>query len=403
MSVSRKFLWIFLFVAALSFVISSMFPPELYRLWVVFKVDALFLIAGLITSKDAALLQSFKKGAVGVWGIWTIYTFVNWALIGLNPDGLFYINKFWGLMRIYCFLAVLYYEASVDFDGAIKRLLIIFSVYAVIGLFIQESELITEGHNEGRIRTTLGNHFPLAMCAFAFVAIVGTVKGLLSKKLMYFVLGLVIFIIFQSATRKCLGAVSILVIFYILSQMKNKSPKTYIMTLVYSLVLYVGYNFVMDNTLIGQRLQSIDDDVYLNTVDIPVYLSFLGDRAYHYVLAWDMFLEHPWNGVGITNFMHLSILGMPPHTEYMTQLCEGGIIGSSLFLLFLYKIFRPLQNSFKINSDHSSLLLCLGGVGMVLFIAFTAWTYSGAHFFVIWALVLAYCDPIQSTYKNHDS
>lgn len=378
--------------------IAKMTNPEVYWLFVTFKIDALFLFVGLLLHKDKAIKVSFTKGAVGVWGIWSIYTFINWTLIGINPDGILLINKFWGLMRIYCFFAVLYYEASIDFDGALNRLFYIFFIYAILGIFFQESELITKGHNEGRNRTTLGNHFPLAMCSYAFIAFLAKTKKIFSNLKVFSIICMVIAVIIESATRKCLGAVFLLAIFYFLSQFNMKSPKTYILLLVSLIGLYTAYCYVLDNTLIGDRLKNVEDEVNVS-VNVPWYLSFLGDRASHYMLAWDMFLDNPINGVGTKNFMHLSRLGMPPHTEYMTQLCEGGLIGSSLFIIFLVKIIRLLKKSFEYHIDKGCSIICLSGVFMLLFISLTAWIYEGAHFFVIWSLVLAYCSPIFSNYK----
>lgn len=99
-------------------------------------------------------------------------------------------------------------------------------------------------------------------------------------------------------------------------------------------------------------------------------LNYLGDRAAQYMLAWDLFLEYPITGIGLKNFSVMANYPFVLHTEYMVQLCECGIIGSALYLLFMGGLFKTVFRIWKSNGR--LFYICLGGLLCMLFLNFTA-------------------------------
>ena len=122
--------------------------------------------------------------------------------------------------------------------------------------------------------------------------------------------------------------------------------------------------------------------------------TMLGDRAIQYELGYMTFLKHPWTGIGLTNFM--SVTGYPYrlHTEYMTQLCENGIIGFSLLVFFYFLLIRKLYVNYKKYGDDITIVLF--GLLAILFINITAWTYCTVFGMIYYAIILSHA------YSNDD-
>jgi O-antigen ligase len=92
----------------------------------------------------------------------------------------------------------------------------------------------------------------------------------------------------------------------------------------------------MDHTVLGRRLNDIEETSKLyNKTNIAVF-DLLGDRTYYYLKGWELFVKHPVTGIGLRNFRIKTGSKETMHSEYMVQLAEGGIIGSFLFILFSF-------------------------------------------------------------------
>ena len=83
--------------------------------------------------------------------------------------------------------------------------------------------------------------------------------------------------------------------------------------------------------------------------------------------------------------MDATSLELRLHTEYMVQLCENGIIGFALLMLFYYQLLKGL---WKKHKDGYSTAMCLGGLLMVLFLNLSTWTYNLHIAMIIYALLI---------------
>jgi len=336
--------------------------------------------------------QAFFRNAPAIWGVWTLYSVINWFICPhsfLEFSSYFYIANY---IKTYAFLSILYYEASFDFKRSLMMLFYFFIVFLIIGYLGQGNAPVKDSSSwEGRSGTLLGNHYPNTLICGLFAAMIACISDYISKKQLILFTVCVTGAVLWVATRKAFYGIFLLSLFYALSSIELK--KGYKLKFIGGgLLLYIVYEAVVRFTLLGARMNQINDFDF--PIEVPEYLSFLGDRAIQYVIAWNVFLEHPINGVGLGNSMDYTGLPFPLHTEYMEHLCEGGIIGFCLYLWFIITIARYIFDSYYTKSRSVSIM-CSGGLAMILFISLTAWLYNMPHFFVVYAIIIAYCKPLE--------
>jgi O-antigen ligase len=97
--------------------------------------------------------------------------------------------------------------------------------------------------------------------------------------------------------------------------------------------------------IIFQQYKSLNE-----TTDNKANIIKSSQYAQHYLLAWDIFKENIWLGVGTKNFRYIcedkkyrdkypSGCTTHPHQIYFELLCEQGLIGFFIFLIFFITIF----------------------------------------------------------------
>ena len=144
----------------------------------------------------------------------------------------------------------------------------------------------------------------------------------------------------------------------------------------------------MNYTVLGERMQTIDESAAIyNTSDVAL-LNLLGDRAYFYIRGIQIFEEHPLTGIGINNFMYIDASELPFHTEYMTQLAENGILGTVLYIFFYISVFNQIINAKKNKIIGAEYWVYIGWMIVILFISLTAWVYSFKHYYIVIGLVI---------------
>lgn len=201
--------------------------------------------------------------------------------------------------------------------------------------------------------------------------------------------------IFFTSTRKAIGAWAIGAFFLVLTKIDYRKPSNIFKFLFVALIAYVALQYVMHNTMMGQRFNEVEDasEAAMKNYEEVWWLKFVGDRALQYILGWELFLENPLTGIGLRNFMALTGFPVPLHSEYMVQLCEGGIVGSSIYLTFKYIIIKKVFVHKKRVSNNEGLIL-LSGIAMILFLNLTSWSYEGVRYFIMYGLILAVCNPV---------
>lgn len=241
----------------------------------------------------------------------------------------------------------------------------------------------------------IGNLYPLHAVAFLFVSSILFVEEKIRTWWFIVIVALgVSVIIYLSGTRKAFGAEIILLLGVVLNNGKKRNIWAWLRLVFYGGVLAVGIYYVMTHTSVGERLQEgIDDYFYVQFVENnkvnELFMAVLGDRAIQYESSLELFHKHFWTGIGLTNFMDESGGELVLHSEYMVQLCENGMIGFVLLMMFyVLLIVGLIKNRTKLGFRKTNMALF--GLLAVLFINFTAWTYCQTYIMVIYAVVFSY-------------
>tara|TARA_B110000858_G_C17804449_1_gene477123 strand:+ start:2888 stop:4096 length:1209 start_codon:yes stop_codon:yes gene_type:complete len=322
------------------------------------------------------------------WGIWIIYSIINLFLKGyLGEIPLFY---FFGLKLLIPFVVMLITakEAMRSPAKVTKYLLYMFLLYALFYFFMLTGDMnfSKTGHRSFNLIGNIGTLTVIYVMFFASILYI-TKKLSLTKLIMMIIFTLLIVVL--TATRKAFGASLIMIVMLIFSQFKLKPKNVFIICL-----LGIGLNFAVDvileNTLLGARFDlGVADGEERNTTDFKA-LRLLGDRAFFYISAWEVFVNNLYTGVGLGNFRHETNTRLLLHSEYLVHLAEGGILGTSLFLAFNMWFGKNLLRARKNLKYRPLIYVMIGAFISILFINLTAWTYEFGHYFIVFGLMSAY-------------
>lgn len=336
------------------------------------------------------------------WLVWVLYSFLNWFAIGIAPVE----TTFIGFICVHFILPmammiVIHQEGCRDLKDTLTVVIGAYTVYMLMGLFMQDMGTRTGTSWEARGGQILGNSLPLSACTFAFAALLANVKGWLKDKYVCIVMALVFGSIFMVATRKALVAVMIMLFFYVLAKTNMRKPATVLISIFICICAYAAFDMAMSNTLLGKRMETVKvSEKNVKSTLLDHASDLVGDRKFHYMVGWEAFNKHPLTGVGITNTPRIYHFKYLLHTEYMVQLAEGGFVGTLIWLSFIGGMFWIIVKARK-NRYRPAILICLSGMFAIMFINITAWTYDAIRFFIIYGLILAYCKPLAEPFLIH--
>ena len=374
----------------LVFVLTSDFLFSVLRIHFLNTANILLLflsVAVALIANRNYLKQLFAKPIL-FWFLWVVYAFLGWMIVGIRSEKeplLFILTSFVYPIITMCIVC---YEGNKNLRRTTLVILVALSAYIIAGLFFQDGSVANSIWDEERGGQQLGNTLALKACVLTFVAMFAFVKEWIDKKLLILLAVLSLVAILYAATRKAFVGWMIVMGVSLLGRLRFNKPLDWLKMIVLLLAALFVYNYLMEHTYLGVRMQgTVEQGMKKNDTEIET-LNYLGDRSIQYIMAWDEFRKHPVTGIGIHNFQ--SVTGFPfrLHTEYMVQLCECGIVGVALFLLFVLGFFRTLFRS-RSRIDNKLLFVCWGGFLCILFINLTAWTYSGCHYFAMYGLILA--------------
>jgi len=298
-------------------------------------------------------------------------------------------------------MIIVYQEGSRNLKGTLMLIIGTHVVYMLMGLTMQDMGDVTLVGEKVRGGQILGNGLPLSACTFAFVVFFANVNGWLKGKYVCIVMAMVFGSIFMVATRKALVAVMIMLFFYMLAKTSIRKPVTVFISIFICICAYTTFPLAMSHTLMGKRMATVRmAERNIKSTPLGQISGLVGDRSYHYMLGWKAFQKHPVTGVGLTNVPRIYHFKYTLHTEYMVQLAEGGMVGTSIWLLFIGGMFWVIIKAWK-HKPRSAILVCLSGMFAIMFINITAWTYDSVRFFIIYGLILAYCKPLAERHLIH--
>lgn len=331
-------------------------------------------------------IEVFKEPIVWIWFLWILYTIINWFRAGYKPNG---DISTWSFIFMYLIMPwlsmyVAIYESRIRPKLLLKNLNLFFFIYVLFGFLFQ----INSSGGDERGGNILGNTLPLVSLCLVFMSCL--LYNLKLRRMPFLITSIILstLCIMMVATRKAFAGELLILSAFIYSNVKKINAKNIIGLILAGFALYFSVTYILNNSMLGERFMNISEHAEIYNKSESRLLSLLGDRAYFYITGWDLFKQNPLCGIGINNYMAVTLYPMPIHSEYMVQLTENGIIGVILFVLFVIKFgsrIASVTNS-KMRRMLNGWLIC------ILFISFTSWIYDMPQYYIIYGVVagLAY-------------
>ena len=208
-----------------------------------------------------------------------------------------------------------------------------FSIFLVLTLFVTgrgdgDYERLTGSINATQIGQTAG-------CALFMAVLTKYTSNLSYSKFSLFVI-LPVIVTLLAGSRNGLTLIGLAFISLVFANFFYRlSSKTIFLILIGSIGLYYAADYVLNNTMVGERMLATDEQHEINNLATGTFLDYFGDRGVFYYYGWQFFTDSPIFGIGLWNFRNLYLYDIPLHSEYMIHLCEGGLIGFSIYFTIL--------------------------------------------------------------------
>ena len=366
-------------------------PLQNYYLHIDGNARTLMILAVIAIITNIGSLHNkvnvFKSSAFICWITLLIYSLMNVLIQGNSNNEPLFVFIRSNFLNAFVFLSILMVELQRDYARCLKIVFIALVVYMLLGLFNMTLDSDMRVYAYG-----LGNTLPLMSMVGVFIAEILLSENRLRGRwwTFSFLLVLALFITIASATRKALGALAIVLVFFFISQKRRINTGRIIIMIIIAIIIYFGSDWVLENTFMGERLTDIGEqyteyELSSNPVINKFWANFLGDRTFFYYYGLQIFHQHPITGIGLTNFQIAQDTNVRIHSEYIVQLCENGIIGFVLLILFYVIILKRLLTK---KREGFNIWIYLGGLLAILFLNFTAWTYNSDAVMILYAVLL---------------
>ena len=281
-----------------------------------------------------------------------------------------------GLIRSLNFIRfiILIYATKYFFKKFIlikERVLIFWSIVLTITLIDIFFEKIV-GHNiigivspsPERISSFFGNELIVGNFVLGFGFIISSFLLIKSEKLSFIkkfysnlFLILVPFSVFVTGERS--NFIKSLILFILLLILINskfllfKKKTIFIITFI-----LIFFSILISKNILNRQSAIFEQYKNINKIEKIENIQY----AQHYLLAWSIFSENKWLGIGTKNFRYICNnekyqekyprgCTTHPHQIYFELLCEQGIIGFFIFLLFFLVVFISSYRTYKENKN----------------------------------------------------
>ena len=331
-----------------------------------------------------------------IWGVWILYNVILCQIKGFNMGIPFPIWATNSLIKPFITMLVAYNAFRQDSGKTVKLLFYCWFVFVALGLATMQGHTRdVMGEDIIRQNNEMGNHFINASVFLLMFALYARNKGLIKINIFIVACLIEIIAIVLSGSRK--GMLSIFIIFFMsyVGKKADMSMKQMIRIGFIAMITYLLVKTIMTYTVTGLRILA---DYEKHKYEDNWFLSNMGDRAFMYDCGWKLFLENPLTGIGLQNFRLQNALGidLALHTEYMVQICECGLIGSVLFLIFYYGMAKRIVLLLNSGANKQGTFVLLATFVAFLIMSFFTWTYSGIYYFIFFGFIYAVYDNNKS-------
>lgn len=384
--------------ALLAVIFRVIWPP--LQVWYIHADGAAMISFYILLAAFLVNLSEIKNTAwrkpLTIYAVLAFYMMLNGLLMGsaeMYPkDGDWIIVT--GLMAPIMSMMIIGNCASKDFDGTIKWMAYGLTFYSI--LCMRNSAMDDDGRMNAEINA---NEIALSAAIGYGLYLLLYIRKAISKKLMLLAI-IPAYVIVLTGSRMGLAMIAIMSFGMSALKFDFKKATTLFGALALTGILVAILIYILDNTVIGERMMSTTTDHEKLIFETGTILDYYGDRGFQYYFSWPVFLEHPIFGIGFHQWQKYNPTEHVCHSEYMVQYVECGVVAFVLFCTFWFKLLKS-SYAFRRNSNdlQKKSITCL--LIMLLAIIYSnsvLWSYNMICVFTVYALAFAY--PKYSIYEK---
>ena len=343
------------------------------------RVESISTVLAVLVNGKSLLRGPFT---MKVWIIWVVYCLFNVHFKGYHNE---YSFVWWFLLQLLCPLVSMLVGYKCFLYNGEKFISYIFHFFLFFVFFgvINMVQATTERYSNDMGNSYLNN----AIFIMPFLSLI--IKN--QKRIMpyYFIMAFLFLVILFSGERKALVGLFIMIMGFFFARNLKFNISSIFALFAVMVVAYWGATYIMENTIVGNRFN--DQFSYTEYGD-NFFLTLMGDRAYMYMDGFIIFLQHPWTGIGLTNFIYhpLNTNGFAFHTEYMVELTECGIIGSSFFGALYVGMIVRLVKMYKTKRVQYETIILSSALLAIISINFSSRTYYYSFYYLFFGILYAY-------------
>jgi O-antigen ligase len=263
----------------------------------------------------------------------------------------------------------------------LNHLMLVFWISVLPAVFIQFYAILTNNYS-----IAAGGHFAYYggydhqfMLSYILLAFIATslylsiyYKNLLLK--LFFILSTLygIFAIYLCGYRTSYLALAVFLLFVLISYLiKSNIPKKILAVYLFSFItIFIIYVVGSDLAL---KLNDVwiffrSPFIFFDFSGNPAYIKMFSGRIYIINILMGAYLSSPFEaivfGMGIDSSRQL--IGTYPHNEFLSALVETGILGFSVFILFIVFYLRKILNNIILIKKLEDFVIIGLGIGLIV-------------------------------------
>lgn len=323
----------------------------------IYVVLALYMIANGLMMNSA---EAFPKD-----GNWIIITSISSPILSM---------------------LIIAYTANKNFDKTTKwiaRGLFIYCCLCLINSGYDSRERLNDDINANEMAL-------VAALDFGLLVLLYVRKTIKTRFIPLSVIPLVLIV--ESGSKMGVGIVLIILLFLLYLKSDFSNVKSAMKFNVFVALLVVGGWYIMNDTLVGERLQETTESYIKLDMTTGTILDYYGDRGFQYFHSWPVFINHPIFGIGFHKWKLYNPTELVAHSEWIVQYVECGLVAWTLFVWFWISLLKKLIKVKKksVNMENSTAIILLAILLSIIYANTVLWSYDNIGVFSIFALTFVF-------------